>query len=94
MLITNGDFHQYDDDGIHIDSIIKGRNIRSAIQVDKHWTYTISDKRNPWSNSKKKPDKSKELTAGLYLYDYQRLMSSGDVEVYKIRDAMGGVNCL
>jgi hypothetical protein len=31
LVITNGDFCQYGDDGTEIDSYISGRNVRNAI---------------------------------------------------------------
>ena len=82
LLIANGDFLQYDDDGCKIQSSITGRNIRSAIQVDREWCYTISDKRKAWDNVKKKPEANQMMPAGLFIYDYQRLVNTGDIEVY------------
>jgi len=41
---------------------------------------------------KRKPDANQVTPSGLFIYDYQRLVNTGDIEEYPIRDAIGGVN--
>lgn len=71
MVFYNGDIHVYDDKGKVVGPSIIGRRIRAAIQIDKSFTYTISDKRFAWDNQKKSYSvDGKVMTSGLYLYDY------------------------
>jgi hypothetical protein len=32
------------------------------------------------------------MPAGLFIYDYERMLKTGNVEVYKVRDTIGGIN--
>ena len=63
IMIANGDIYTYDEDYKTVEpqtwlkagmttpcKAITGRRIRSALQVDKSFTYTISDNRQGWDN--------------------------------------------
>lgn len=104
MIFANGDIYIYNDlgkldekhregDKTKAKNKIAGRAIRSALQIDKSFTYTISDQRYQWDNKTGNFSKDgKVLFAGLYIYDYDRMLKTGKVEVYKVRDTIGGIN--
>jgi hypothetical protein len=45
MILTNGDIYNYDESGKLLPNKVDGRHICSALQIDRSFTYTISDKR-------------------------------------------------
>jgi hypothetical protein len=45
MVYANGDIYNYDEAGKLMPDKIDGRHIQSALQIDRSFTYTISDKR-------------------------------------------------
>jgi len=104
MIFANGDIYIYNDlgkldekhregDKTKAKNKIAGRAIRSALQIDKSFTYTISDHRYQWDNKTGNFSKDgKVLFAVLYIYDYDRMLKTGKVEVYKVRDTIGGIN--
>jgi len=53
----------------------------------------MSDKFNVWNNKMNNSNEEQSLNAsGLYIYDYKRMLKTGKIETYKIRESIVGVN--
>ena len=78
------------DHDMKIKQVYENRNVCNFIYADKVWVYALNNRRVGYDNKLKKQG-GEVLNAGLYVYDFSRLLE-GAIEVHKLSHALVGAN--
>ena len=74
-----------------IQQVFENRNICNFTNTNSDWVYALNNRRIGYDNKLKK-QAGGVLNAGLYVYDFSRLIDEGAIEVHKLSDALCGSN--
>ena len=75
---------------MEIKQVFENRNVCNFVYADKVWVYALNNRRVGFDNKLKKQGGA-VMDAGLYVYDFSRLLE-GDIEVHKLSNALVGAN--
>ena len=90
IVVADGELYIFDKDKQALRTV-EARGIRKSVFLDKSFLYALQDRTLVYDNEiKANNEAGKYNVPGLYLYDYNRIMTTGKVESYKIRAAVAG----